>query len=225
MKIPKRFFWYWHDPEPPATILKFRQSWRDKHPGWQLIDLNESQGRILMTDVWQDLWDRPEVHSPTSSVHQWRSNLLRLHLIRHLGGIWIDADFECFKNVEPLIGEAEAFTTRENPTHVNNGFWGAVAYHPWVVKMCDQVLPRVKAHPNWRSNRTTGPHLYTDTIGEFPDVQVVPAERVYPIPYTQVKGGQFRYDPTVDYSAQFPEAYAAHFWGNGLRRVQGFEWS
>lgn len=227
MKIPKRFFWYWHDRHDiPSTIARFRDSWKAKHPDWQFFEFSEDNGIAVIPHEWLDLWVDPERHSPTSNVHQWRSNLLRLALVRNFGGVWIDADFECFKNVEPLIGEAEAFTSRENDTYVNNGFWGATANHPWVKEMCDQVLPRVLAHPERRSNMTTGPHLYTVTLHRgFWGVKVLPPEVVYPIPYTQVKRGGFRYDPIVDYSAQFPEAYAAHFWGNGLRKVQGFEWS
>lgn len=216
MRIPKRFFWYWHDSEPPAAIQHFLDTWRRYHPDWEFVTLNESTGRDLIPEAMTDLWDSPEVWSPTSNPHQWRTNLMRLYAIKELGGVWIDADFECFKNVEPLIGEAKAFTSREDERFVNNGFWGAVPHHPWVESMVDQILPRVLAHPEWRSNRTTGPHLYTEAMQNLPSgtVKVVPARAVYPISYREAEP----YDPAVDYAARYPKAYAAHFWNNKARR-------
>ena len=181
MLIPRTFHMFWDGPPPPDYVTEAMASWAPLHSGWEIRTWDASTGRAALRSDLADLWDRVEQVSPKSNVWQFRTNLVRLQVLHDQGGVWVDADLRALRNVEPLIGDCEAFTSRENPSFVNNGFTGCVQGHPFYADMLGRVRDRVLAMPRARSNRQCGPHLFTETIRRHPSVRVLPTELIYPV--------------------------------------------
>lgn len=209
--IPKVFHRFWDGPEEPQYIQDITQKWRDFHPGWEVRTWNLSNMPVLRNQDFVEDWQKV---SPTSNRWQFTTNLLRLEILHDLGGVWIDADLEPLKNVEPLIEGCEAFTSRENRDFVNNGFTGCVPGHVFYAEMLKSVRQRVLQNPEWRSNRQCGPHLYTAVLNDLPPgtVRVLPTELIYPYAWGEL-------DKFGEFDGDYGEAYTVHHWNNHRNKV------
>ncbi len=209
MSIPKAFHVFWDGPPAPRYVRESMDSWKEMHPDWRVIRWDERSGRAALPyGVWRSLWDRSHEVSPKSNTWQFRTNLLRLIVLHETGGVWVDADLQALRNVEPLIEGATAFTSRESERFVNNGFTGCEPGDPWYAAMVDAAPSRILTRRNARSNVQCGPHLYTETIRRFEHVRVLPTELIYPVPRTDLGG----------LGSDHPEAYTVHHWNNQQKR-------
>lgn len=203
---------FWDGPVAPDYVRRSMASWAEHHPDWRVIQWDERSGRAAMPyGVWRSLWDRVHTVSPKSNTWQFRTNLLRLIVLYETGGVWVDADLEALRNVEPLIEDATAFTTRESAAFVNNGFTGAAPNDPWYSDMVDAAPSRILTRRQARSNVQCGPHLYTETVKHHRHVKILPTHLIYPVPRTDLSG----------LDDEHPDAYTVHHWNNQQKRNRG----
>lgn len=202
--IPKIFHVFWDGPTQPDYVQASIASWSTIHPGWEVRVWDSANLPLLRN---QDMYDHPEKFSPKSNVWQFRTNLARLELIHDQGGVWVDADLEALRNVEPLIEGCQAFTARESREYVNNGFFGSVPGHAYITELMETARARILRLPNARSNKQCGPHHYTEVLTRHADVRVLPSEQIYP----------FRWDELERRDRDYPDAYTKHHWN---RRTQ-----
>lgn len=78
----------------PREYWTFRQIWMHLHIGLTLRDWNEGN---MPNFVNQREFDEARSNSE-------KSDIARFELLYRYGGVYIDTDFECFKNIEELIG-------------------------------------------------------------------------------------------------------------------------
>jgi inositol phosphorylceramide mannosyltransferase catalytic subunit len=50
-----------------------------------------------------------------------QSDIARYEILLQVGGVYIDTDFECLRNVEPLIDGIECFAAQERDAVFENG--------------------------------------------------------------------------------------------------------
>jgi len=191
----------------PAEFRSFGRSWTRLHPGWKM-KLWTSENMPPLANRWA--FD----HSQSFSG---KSNLLRYEILLRYGGVYIDTDFECLRNIEPLIGDLECFAGKHRDEEfehgafavVNTAILGAVPGHPFLRDLVEE------AEPNMRdviadtpiSVYQTGPVFLTTVIHRHPEVRIFPPEIFYP------------YGPRERWRRheRFPRAYAVHHWTlNGL---------
>lgn len=217
--MTKTIHTYWNSLPLPGTIAKFVQSWRDAMPDWEVwiwTDDDVLGGLLPLNEEEMDLYTNWKTYSPTSNEWQFKSNIARYAMLHYFGGLWLDADFEVLKDLTPLIEGADVAVARENPDFLNNGIlWAATPNQPFFWNLRTDGPKRVRAYPQWRSNRQNGPHLITATAALFPYVRIIPTESVYPVTYKMADS--FPYG-TFDPKIEFPEAYAVHHWGNRARK-------
>jgi hypothetical protein len=133
--IPRVFHQIWLGPNPfPEEYSRYQQTWLAHHPGWALRFWTEES---LPGDL-----RRPEAAEKLRSPAE-RANILRLELLWREGGVYVDTDFECLRSIEPLIERAELFITLAKPERVNNALMGAVAGHPLLDRLLDELRPVV----------------------------------------------------------------------------------
>jgi len=82
--IPQRIWSYWHNGIPDAAVRQCLDNWRVQCPDWEIQILSIS---TLASCVLPD--HLPEGFSNLHPTKQ--SDWLRLYLIRHYGGYWLDA--------------------------------------------------------------------------------------------------------------------------------------
>jgi Capsular polysaccharide synthesis protein len=92
--IPKTiwFLWFQGLDQAPAVVRKCHESWVARNPGWRVVMLDDtSLGEFASVDY--------AAGNISRLSRQHKSDLLRLDLISHHGGVWVDATCFC---VQPL---------------------------------------------------------------------------------------------------------------------------
>jgi mannosyltransferase OCH1-like enzyme len=134
------------------------------------------------------------------------------------GGVYLDIDFECLKNVEELLTDIECFTACEEIGTVSCGIFGAHPSHQ-VFKIAMELLPqRMEDESLWQSQQT-GPGLFAAAIDQFGRDKVVlfGPELFYP----------YHWKEKHRRNEEFPDAYAVHHWygswvEDGERKINEF---
>lgn len=156
-------------------------------------------------------WNRPEQLQPLVNAdcvaaarnYAQLSDVLRYELLMQLGGVYIDTDFVCQKNVEPLLDGYEFVGAGEKPDMVSAGFIAAVPRHP-IIRTAAAMLPE-RIRSNLHQAKATGPGLLTEAWKQYRFLSSVVAygpELFYPYPW---KEKHRRHEA-------FPDAYAIHHW-------------
>jgi mannosyltransferase OCH1-like enzyme len=209
--IPRLFHTFWDGPPTPDEFLRYRERWALLHPDWMvLVWSDESYQREIMPARTAAYYRDPARWSPKSSVWQWRADIARYEILAKMGGVWIDADLEPLRPIDPIIEQAEggAFAAREDARNINNAFMGCERGHPFIVDVLNGLPDRITTNRHLRVNRSIGAGYLTVVAGRHPELLVLPPELVYPFSYTQLdRRGE-----------EFPAAYTKHHWNN---RTQG----
>lgn len=166
------------------------QGWERLHPHWQ---------RRLWTDGNRPVLRNEECFQRATVAAQ-RADILRYELVYRFGGVYLDTDMECLRSIDELLDGVEAFAAEEQPGELAIGIFGAVARHPWLEDVIEQLPPSMRAHQSIL--RATGPGHFTAVTKGHPEVTVFPQEHFYPY---------LAHEPSRA-AGPFPGAYAVHHW-------------
>lgn len=194
--IPKIFHRTWFGNKPmPKEYIKYGDSWIDKHPDWKM--------KLWTDENIIELFNQKEFEKTEDPVL--RSDIARYELIYRFGGVYIDCDFECLKNIEDLITGIQAFSSYEAyevPGLICGGICGCTQGHPAFKALIDNMAESIKGNKHLPINHQAGPHYHTRIIGKRNDVVIFPPKIFYPYYYTEMHRK----------NEDFPEAYAIHHW-------------
>ena len=134
--IPPIFHQIWLGREDfPAEYTRRQASWLVHHPGWELRFWTEKN-----LPAPEEL-RRPEACERLRSPWE-RSDVLRLDLLWRFGGVYIGADLECLRSIEPLVAGASFLIGRASRGRVDTALIGAAAEHSILDRALDEVQPR-----------------------------------------------------------------------------------
>jgi mannosyltransferase OCH1-like enzyme len=155
--IPKIFHRIWVGPHSlPATAEALARSWAEGHPQWELR---------LWTDQNLPPLQNARVYEQTTILAQ-KADILRYELLALFGGVYVDTDFECLQNIEPLLGGVGYFYGEEKPGIPAIAIMGCTPEHPFA-RACVERIP--ERWP-WRPGRIleeTGPAFYARAIPRY----------------------------------------------------------
>jgi hypothetical protein len=118
-----------------------------------------------------------------------RSDLLRYEILYRYGGIYVDVDFECRRNIEPVL-TGDFVMSYENYRHLQPGFMACTAQHPFIKRLIEEVPLR------WQkgiyASAVLGPQLI-DVLRRDPALNAT----ITKLPYGIIGPGS-------------PESYAVH---------------
>jgi mannosyltransferase OCH1-like enzyme len=145
--IPRVFHQIWLG-EAPFPYAVERETWHRLHPDWQ---------HRLWTE--RDLPADLELKEAGNLLRQpaERADILRLEVLHRHGGVYLDADFECLKPIDPLLEGVSCFLGLLDSGRVSNAVIGAAPGHPLLAKAMAEVHPRSTYGPVDREG--TGPLL------------------------------------------------------------------
>jgi mannosyltransferase OCH1-like enzyme len=156
--IPKVFHRIWVGPEPlPATAKDYAASWQERHPDWEMelwTDQNIPQGQL-----------NRGLYRQTVNLSQ-RADILAHEVLNQFGGVYIDIDYECLRNIEPLLEGVSYFYGEELPGRPALGIIGCVAGHPFS-RSC-QLL--IRERWPWQPGKIleeTGPDFYKRAVQSY----------------------------------------------------------
>jgi mannosyltransferase OCH1-like enzyme len=180
-KIPAILHQIWHAvhyPNPPQRYREGTRSFLAHHPGWTYKFWDSRSSRKFLSTYYR--WFLPTY----IGYDQWikRVDALRYFLLHFYGGVYLDMDAECWKNIEPLLGDY-GFVGCSNyrfPGEVGNGFLAASPGHP----LLDQILTALSPSARKNAEDSTGTAFLGKQVRKFAnasgDVKIHPAHCAYP---------------------------------------------
>ena len=173
----------------------------DLHPGWEhrtYRDPLPADEFPLTADVW-----------PLCTSGAQFAGLIRLEGLWHHGGIYLDADVEMYRPLDPLL-PLEGFGLWEDAQTVPDFVLGARPHHPAVMACIDLALERLRSGGrDWRTGSgawATGPGVTTTILPGRSDWLLLPPGSFAPYHYTE------RHRAREDHRGNQPWAFGAHHW-------------
>jgi len=201
---PKILHQFWAG-EVSNRPIQLMESCRVMHPHWEYRLWNESAFEWF-SEVSRDLIRR---------THQWpmKADIARLEILKRFGGVYLDADTECLKPLDPLLEQisrlnhTECFAAREHDIYndlVANGVLGCVPNSTSMAVMVEGLLGKKPAEAAWIE---TGPAYFTTMIKEHKvNFTVLSSMVFYPIHHSDFKKDLRTFD--------LSHSYATHHWGS-----------
>lgn len=192
--IEKIFHHIWIGDNPfPEEFKRYRETWLKHHPDWSMLFWTDENMPV-------ESFYNKNLYLKTKGISS-KADIAQYELLYKYGGVYVDADFECYKNIEPLIGNCDAWGCGENELLISTGIMGFRKHHPILKQIMRNFIPHMKKYKGHPANVTTGPIFLTETIG-LDTIKMIPTKYLYPYGYNeQHKKGRY-----------FPKAYAAHHW-------------
>jgi mannosyltransferase OCH1-like enzyme len=133
--IPRLFHQIWLGREAlPAEYGRRRASWLEHHPGWELRFWTE--GNLPGPRELRRVESSERLRTPWE-----RADIFRLEVLWRFGGVYIDADLECLRSIEPLIAGATFLIGQASRGRVDTALVAAVAGHQVLDRALDEIRP------------------------------------------------------------------------------------
>jgi mannosyltransferase OCH1-like enzyme len=176
MAIPRTIHQIWIGPDPlPSDHRRWIDTWRRHHPGWE--------HRLWTEENLPEDPIRPEILERLR-VPVERADILRLEILYRYGGLYVDADVECLRPVDEVLGDAEFVGVCLKPGRVTNTLIAAVPRHPLLEYALREIRPMqeywtLSASPA-ALKEVAGPPLLRRLVADYPDVKLLDPSLVFP---------------------------------------------
>ncbi len=132
--IPKIIHYCWFGRgEMPSLAQKCIKSWRFFLPNYELILWNEDN-----FDVNQNLYVKEAYEN---KKYAFVTDFVRLYVLHHIGGIYMDTDVEILKNLDNLL-HLKAFSGFESNLYVPTGIMASEKGCRWTKELLDYYNDR-----------------------------------------------------------------------------------
>jgi mannosyltransferase OCH1-like enzyme len=135
------------------------------------------------------------------------ADVVRVEILYRFGGIYIDADCECVKELRDaeFIKQECFFVPMSDKSHkISNGIIGITKEHSYMNEYMKAIAKVKEFDPPWA---TIGPVLFTKIVG-LKNPNVIPAKTFLPIHYSG-------YESSGDC-----DIYSIHHWGSTRRKYK-----
>lgn len=212
----------WLDKSPnvsniPTKYVPYVDTWKRMNKDWKIkIWYTEDIIELLnnnFSDREKEFWYNLE-------PHLCKCDFARFLVIHAHGGLYVDLDFICRKNITPLIGENTSLFFKELPEHlyykvpqIYVGIFYAVKGLPFIRGFIDYVMTNYNKSP-----RVTG-------SGVLENTGPIALARYYQIsPYSIVIGnscdiGPYTDKQTISKACDTDDSYAYTLWKDGSTTI------
>lgn len=244
-KIPKIINHIWLGSALSDKDESFYQSWRTYNPDWTFIfwtdnPANYNKGDILVhsfeeiEDILQKNAQRTlrivvdvrnlkfenRVYFDQTNNYGEQSDILRYEAVYRFGGVYVDCDFECYKDLTMLHHMYDFYTGLQpldtNRVQLGCALFGAVPKHP-ILRSCVENIKHNRHIPQIIAK--TGPIFFTrefcKTAGrnQLKDI-------AFPSSYFYPRGYEERHKPKSLWCKN--ESFATHHWAGSWLEPSGF---
>jgi len=202
MLIPKKLHWIWLGKNDiPQEFLNFRETFTKNFPEYECY---------VWTDDDDYEWLINKKYFDVAPNMAGKADILRYEILNKYGGIYIDTDFECYKNFEYLINEVEGFSASEDNKHISIGIMGFIPNHPLLLEIIKKIPESIDKNKHLDVNHCTGPLFLTDFYyNKYNGSKIKIFDRDYFYPY----GYWEKYRRNENFSIN-PNCVAVHHWAH-----------
>ena len=225
LTIPKIIHQIWSGKfEPlPAMFKKLGDTWSEHHPEWEYRLWNENDILMFINTYFPDYLEI--YHSFYYDIQRW--DAIRYLILYQTGGMYVDFDYECLENIEPLLAGKSCVFAMEPDIHAelfnkamafNNALMASVPAHEFMRRVIEKVFSKETVHYAHADKMdcvlsTTGPWLLGELYREFEDknsIHLIPAKFVSP--FTKMEAKAIIHGAESEYlDEKLKEAYAVHY--------------
>lgn len=185
--IPKIIHYTWLSQDPyPKLVQHCMASWQNYLPDyqfkcWTLSDFKASE------HAW--------VHEAYAhKKYAYAADYIRFYALQSMGGIYLDADVEVYKSLNPLLNQ-EGFIGFEGPMYLEAAVMGAVPQSDWVKKCFLYFKDQHFISNDGQLNMITLPQVikpileahFEKSIEDNHNIQILPGLTLYPQVYFSPK--------------------------------------
>ena len=105
------------------------------------------------------------------------ADIVRYEVVHAYGGVYLDTDMECLRNIEPALSGVDAFAAWLEPDEIGIGVFGAVPHHPWLSEVITRLPHAMKT--GFGILHQTGPRFLTTVTKQRTDVVLFEKEAFY----------------------------------------------
>jgi|688.fasta_scaffold82286_4 mannosyltransferase OCH1-like enzyme len=229
--IPPIIHQTWKNERIPHRYRSFVDSWRTHHPGWEWRLWTDKDNLQFVSSQYPSLLDL----YTSFPLNIQRVDFIRYLILRTHGGVYVDLDLECIRNVEPLLHSRDCIFSFEHADHakqhgvpfiVSNAFMASTPGHQFF----DTIISEVHAYNSKHLKadvmvlESTGPLMLTRLLRDLPvDESVCVLDSVHFFPLSLSAADQSRgYDLSALSSILSPDVYGIHWhdgtwWRGGCR--------
>jgi hypothetical protein len=226
--IPKIIHQIWSDRHKPLPdfCASLSETWKEKHPDWKYVYWNDEMMNSFVDLVYPGL--SKFYHSLPYDVQRW--DAVRFLILYKMGGMYVDFDYKCLKNIEPLLLEGKDCCMASEPqTHastfdvqnlLSNALIASVPKSVFVRKIINKIfsadtLQFERVDKFTFVLKTTGPLMVSRVYEslspkEKESVHLIPAKNVTPLDIDQVRQMN-RETIKEEQCSCLKEAYAIHY--------------
>ncbi len=102
----------------PDIYIEYIESWIKNHNNYKFCFWNDENIPILINQKYYD----------DAKTYAMKADILRYELLYFFGGIYVDTDFLCIKNIDKLIDKYNGFSAYESPQYIAIGLMGFKKY-------------------------------------------------------------------------------------------------
>lgn len=222
--IPQVIHQIWHPfsaHSMPIDWVRFSATWKHHHPGFTHKLWGPEESRAFVAQHYAALLDIYEGYKQPIQ----RVNALRILLLHHFGGVYVDMDMECLRNVQPLMEGCRIVFTVEPPIHarlwrhkqlVAIAFMASEAGHPFWDSVIEELRRCAQVDDVMES---TGPFVLTRCYERWDDkagISVRPADLICPVSEPECRDhSAFDIEHWARVTAQ---SYAVHHWASSWNK-------
>lgn len=152
--IPKVIHYCWFGKgKKPDLIQKCIQSWKENLPDYRIVEWNESNFEIRINKYAKEAYDAKKWAFVTDFV--------RLYVLYHYGGIYLDADVEVIKPLDKFL-QHSAFSGFEDDSWIPTGIIGAQKGNLWIKEQLDYYNEKSFVQEDGSFDTTTNCVTITD---------------------------------------------------------------
>jgi tetratricopeptide (TPR) repeat protein len=159
--VPRRILQFWDTETLADDVVELMASWREGNPGWEHVRHTDRTARAFL-----DSLPDPRVRRAYRAARKpaQKADLLRLALLFHEGGVYVDADDRCTAPLDPHVAGRSLVVPQEARGSIGNNFIAAAPGHPLIghgLELAVTAMLRGDADTIWLS---TGPGLLTRAL-------------------------------------------------------------
>lgn len=139
--IPKIIHQTYKTEEIPDKWINEQKSCQTKNPDFKYILWTDESAREFIKEHYN--WFLPTFDSYPFNIM--RADVIRYFVLYHYGGVYIDLDDGCSRELDPLLAFPSWFR-KTDPTGISNDIMGSIPKHNFLLKIIDNLK---KYNRNW----------------------------------------------------------------------------
>ena len=97
----------------PGFLQEWAKTWKDHHPNWEQRFWNKQQMEHFVHMICADF--KPYYYAFPHNVQRW--DAIRYLILYHIGGMYVDLDYECFESFDEVLSRQDCYIVTEPAIH------------------------------------------------------------------------------------------------------------